>query len=86
MTYQKVEGRYHSIKAQNQRRGNNKPVLLYERNLDTLMAMYDYAASQNDCRVEFKDNVIRTKGDYNTVLFSITTTYEFIQNYSKLFK
>ena len=45
MTYQKVEGGYHSIKAQNQRRGNNKPVLLYERNLDTLMAMYDYAAS-----------------------------------------
>ena len=45
MAYKKVEGGYRSVKAQNQRRGNNQPVILYERNLDTLMAMYDYAAS-----------------------------------------
>ena len=81
MTYQKVEGGYRSVKAQNQRRGNNQPVILYERNLNVLVAMFDYAAFHNDCRVNIKDDMMATKGCINDVVLSIEATYNYIRDY-----
>ena len=82
MTYQKVEGGHHSIKSLNKATGNNKPIILYERNLETLMSMCDYVANTNGCRVDYKYGVMKTKGNYDTVIHSIAETYNFIVKYS----
>ncbi|MBL7054313.1 hypothetical protein ISS05_00980 [Candidatus Woesearchaeota archaeon] len=59
-----------------------KPTILTPSSIDTFMAIADYVANENGCRIKYENNKMQIKGDRETAMFSLKVTYENILGYN----